>query len=241
MQMKPDKALGQWTESLIQQDDLPKGWYLPNRYPGERNQEDISNIIDEVLGYNDHIVTEEDRRYQFESDTVTSIDGRWRYIEHVETHTRVMIRLQRQRWRTPPEIRITGVIYLPYRPDDVITSQLLRELPIARIEANINKRLFNMERVSAITGNRISLPSGRHIKEREIAQKITPDPKQNPDFYHLVALQHEWLDTKGERNPAAEIARINDVPLSTAQGWLVKARNLGLLPPGRRGRRGNGN
>ncbi|NLA65193.1 MAG: hypothetical protein GX862_04580, partial [Leucobacter sp.] len=124
-------------------------------------------------------------------------------------------------------------------PGDSITSQLLRELPIARIEANINKRLFDMERVARITGDRIKLPSGRRIKEQEIAQKITPEPRQNPDFYQLVALQHDWLARHGERNPSAEIARINDVPLSTAQGWLVKARSLGLLPPGRRGRRGS--
>lgn len=99
-----------------------------------------------------------------ESELPETIDGRWRYIEHTATHTRVMIRLQRQTWRTPPEVRITGVIHLPRIPGDSITSQQLRELPIARI---------------------------------------------------------------------------NDVPLSTAQGWLVKARSLGLLPPGRRGRRGN--
>lgn len=59
------------------------------------------------------------------------------------------------------------------------------------------------------------------------------------NFYELAALQHDWLARHGERNPAAEMARTNDVPLSTAQVWRVKARSLGLLPPGGRGRRGN--
>ena len=235
----PDAPRSQRLDSLIRQEDLPEGWYLPDRYPGERDGEDISDTIDQVLGYDDSTVTEEQKRSQMESELPETIDGRWRYIEHTATHTRVMIRLQRQTWRTPPEVRITGVIHLPRIPGDSITSQQLRELPIARIETNINKRLFDMERVATITGDRIKLPSGRRIKEREIAHKITPEPRQNPDFYQRVALQHDWLARHGERNPAAEIARINDVPLSTAQGWLVKARSLGLLPPGRRGRRGN--
>ncbi|QOD93529.1 hypothetical protein IE160_11610 [Chryseoglobus sp. 28M-23] len=49
-----------------------------------------------------------------------------------------MIRLQRQMFAIPDEVRITGVIYLPWRPGNPITSQLLRELPTARIEAAIN-------------------------------------------------------------------------------------------------------
>lgn len=235
----PDAPRSQRLGSLIREEDLPEGWYLPDRYPGERDGEDISDTIDQVLGYDDWNNTEEHRQRQLESNVPETIDGRWRYIEHTPTHTRVMIRLQRQAWRTPPEVRITGVIHLPWRPGDSITSQQLRELPIARIEANVNKRLFDMERVATITGDRISLPSGRRIKECEIVEKITPDPKQNPDFYQFVALQHDWLARHGERNPSAEIARINEVPLSTAQGWLVKVRSLGLLPPGRRGRRGN--
>lgn len=75
------------------------------------------------------------------------------------------------------------MIHLPRIPGDSITSQQRRELPIARIETNINKFLFDMERVATITGDRIQLPSGRRIKEREIAQKITPEPRQNPVFY----------------------------------------------------------
>ena len=34
------------------------------------------------------------------------------------------------------------------------------------------------------------------------------------------------------------MAQLNGVALSTAQGWVTKARERGLLPPGRRGRAG---
>ena len=90
-----------------------------------------------------------------------------------------MIRLQRQLFAVPEEVRITGVIYLPWRPGDPITSQLLRELPTARIEAAINKRLFAMKRTETITGGKIVLPSGRKVSERDLLKPLG-DPKKVP-------------------------------------------------------------
>ena len=55
-------------------------------------------------------------------------------------------------------MRITGVAYLPWRPGVPITSHLLRELPTAKIEAAINKRLFALERVATVTGHRAGIP-----------------------------------------------------------------------------------
>jgi hypothetical protein len=223
-------------DGLLVQDDLPAGWHLANRFPGER-PDDASDEIDAVLGYNDQIATGEDRRAQLESEQNESIDGRWRYIEHEATATRVLIRLQRQLYAVPEEIRITGVIYLPWRPGDPITSQLLRELPTARIEAAVNKRLFAMRRTNIVTGGKIELPSGRKISERDLLKPLG-DPKRTPDFYELVALQHGRLAAQGDPNPSATMAEISGVALSTAQGWVAKARARRLLPPGRRGRAG---
>lgn len=223
-------------DGLLVQADLPDGWYLPDRFPGER-PDDNSAQIDEVLGYNDWITTDEERDAELASEQNQIIDGRWRYIEHAATHTRVFIRLQRQPYAVPEEVRITGVTYLPWRPGDPITSQLLRELPTARIEAAINRRLFAMTRVNTITGGKIVLPSGRRLSERDLLEPLG-DPKQTPDFYELVALQHGRLSANGDRNPSARMAEISQVALSTAQGWVAKARARGLLPPGRRGRAG---
>ena len=78
-------------DGLITADDLPEGWYLPDRFPGERD-DDASNEIDAILGYDDSLVTNEQRQSQAVSDENETVDGRWRYIEHTETHTRVMIR-----------------------------------------------------------------------------------------------------------------------------------------------------
>jgi len=232
---EPPPWANQSQDGLVDATDLPDGWHLPNRFPGERS-DDASAQIDELLGYNDWVNTEDQSQGEA-SDQNETIDGRWRYLEHEATHTRVMIRLQRQPFAVPEEIRITGVIYLPWRPGDPITSQLLRELPTARIEAAVNKRLFTMKRTETITGGKIVLPSGRKVSERDLLKPLG-DPKKVADFYELVALQHGRLTRTGDRNPSATMAEINGVALSTAQGWVTKARERGLLPPGRRGRAG---
>jgi len=223
-------------DGLLLQADLPVGWYLPSRFPGER-LDDASGEIDALLGYDDQAVTDEDQQAQLDSEQNEAVDGRWRYIEHIDTKTRVHLRLQRQMFSVPEEIRITGVVYLPWRPGDPITSQLLRELPTARIEAAINKRLFAIKRTTTITGGKIALPSGRKVAERDLLKPLG-DPKQTADFYELVALQHGRLTANGDANPSATMAKLSAVALSTAQGWVAKARTRGLLPPGRRGRAG---
>lgn len=236
MSTAPHRPGDQTYDGLLVQDDLPAGWYLPSRFPGER-PDDTSGEIDAVLGYDDQTVPEDDQQAGLDSEQDETVDGRWRYIEHSGTGTRVFIRLQRQMFAVPEEVRITGVIYLPRVPGDPITSQLLRELPTARIEAAINKRLFAMSRTTTLTGGKIELPSGRKVAERDLLKPLG-EPKQTPDFYELVALQHSRLSANGDPNPSATMAELNGVALSTAQGWVAKARTRGLLPPGRRGRAG---
>ena len=230
MSTTPHRPGGQTDVDLLVQEDLPVGWCLPGRFPGKR----ASGEIDALLGYDNQTFTDEEHVAPPDVEQNETVDGRWRYIEHARTKTRVYLRLQRQ-VAVPEEIRISGVVYLPWRPGDPITSQLLRELPTARIEAAINKRLFVVERT--ITGGKIELPSGRKVAERDLLKPLS-DPKQTPDFYELVALQHGRLTASGDANPSATMAELSGVALSTAQGWVAKARTRGLLPPGRRGRAG---
>lgn len=236
MPTAPHTPGDQTYDGLLVQDDLPAGWHLPSRFPGERI-DDASEEIDALLGYDDQAGDDSQSQARLDADANETVDGRWRYIEHSATATRVYIRLQRQMFNVPEEIRITGVVYLPWRPGDPITSQLLRELPTARIEAAINQRLFAMKRSHTLTGGKIELPSGRKVAERDLLKPLG-DPKQTPDFYELVALQHGRLTANGDANPSATMAELSGVALSTAQGWVAKARARGLLPPGRRGRAG---
>lgn len=220
-------------DGLLVQDDLPAGWHLPDRFPGER-ADDASAELDALLGYDDQAVTDEARQAQLDSEQNETIDGRWRYIEHAETRTRVYIRLQRQLYAVPEEVKITGVVYLPWRPGDPVSSRDVRSLPMAHIEASINERLFAMKRTVTVTGGKIVLPSGRKVSERDLLKPLG-DPKRTPDFYELVALQYGKLAAQGEEAPPVTMAKINGVADATARGWLVRARSRGLLPPGRRG------
>ncbi|MDR2567665.1 MAG: hypothetical protein LBC97_16750 [Bifidobacteriaceae bacterium] len=236
MPIAPPPADGAPNDELLVAADLPPGWRLPNHRPGER-PDAASAAIDRALSYDDWAATDGERRSQAESDQNETVDGRWLLIEHEATHARVLIRLQRQTHAVPEEVRITGVVHLPWRPGDPVTSQLLRQLPTARIEAAINKRLFAMKRETGARGGRVVLPSGRKVRERDLLKPLG-DPKRDPDFYELAALQHGRLAAQGDSNPTATMARISGVAQSTAQGWVAKARTRGLLPPGRRGRAG---
>ncbi|QTE30346.1 hypothetical protein [Pengzhenrongella sicca] len=221
-------------DELLVLADLPAGWDLLSRSAGKR-PEDASVELDAVLGYVDQTLTDEEPQAQRDPDRNGTAGGRWRYIRHTETKTRVYLRLQRQ-GAIAGEVRITGVVYLPGRPGDPITSHLLRELPTARIEAAINRRFFAATRTNPITGGEVELPSGRKVAERDLLKPLAP--KGTLDFYELVALQHSRLTANGDVNPSATMAELSGVALSTAQGWVAKARTRGLLPPGRRGRAG---
>jgi hypothetical protein len=81
------------------------------------------------------------------------------------------------------------------------------------------------------------------VKERSAAMlrrsalfKAPPGPKPD-DFYEKVAIAYERLSVRSNR-PAAEIAEAIEVPLTTVHRWVKRARQLGYLPPGQKGRRG---
>ena len=175
--------------------------------------------------------------------THNNIDhGRWYLIQHVETSTRVLLRVQRQfvMGQYPMgEIRITGITYLPEWAGDPVASPILRGLPTSKIEAAINRRQFAVTGTTWFQEGKLTLPSGRTLRSSEVIQPLG-DPKRTPDFYELVALQHTRLTDDGDPNPTATMARVSNVPLSTAQGWVARARRKVLTGRGgcRTGRQG---
>ncbi len=84
----------------------------------------------------------------------------------------------------------------------------------------------------------MTMPSGHVLRSADVMKPLG-NPKRTPDFYEVVALQHTRLIDDGEPNPTAKMAEISQIPLSTAQGWVARARAKGLLPPGRRGAPGD--
>lgn len=63
-------------------------------------------------------------------------------------------------------------------------------------------------------------------------------PDGSDQFYARAATQYLHLqDAGGDASPAQRFATLNAVPLSTAQRWLTRARELRMLPPTSPGRR----
>ncbi len=66
-----------------------------------------------------------------------------------------------------------------------------------------------------------------------------PGRKGHPsEFYEQLATRYKELRTKGERSPTRAIAQEMHYSRNTVAGWVKRARALGYLPPGRRGRPG---
>jgi hypothetical protein len=66
-----------------------------------------------------------------------------------------------------------------------------------------------------------------------------PGRKGHPrEFYEEVAGRYLELRRRGERAPTKKIAEERQYSRNTVAGWVRKARQLGLLPPARRGRAG---
>lgn len=224
---------------LLVPEDLPAGWQMPDASPIDPEQD--SAQLDAALRYEQWVDPAPglDRRLQSGHHN-NNDSGRWFLIQHVESSTRVLLRLQRQYLldeEPKGEVRITGIVYLPEWAGDPVASPMLRNLPTSRIEAAINRRQFAVTGNTRFEGGKITLPSGRTLRAGEVLQTLG-NPKRTPDFYEVVALQHTRLVDDGEPNPTARMAELSRVPLSTAQGWVARARRKGLLPPGRRGRAG---
>jgi len=223
---------------LLTPADLPAGWQMPD--PSPIDPEHDSTGIDEALRYDVWVDNAPGLNRKLRSDHNDPADGRWYLIQHVETSTRVLLRLQRQYvmdQRPMGEVRITGITYLPEWAGDPVASPILRELPTSKIEAAINRRQFTVTGTTRFQNGKMTLPSGRTLHSLEVMRPLG-DPKRTPDFYELVALQHTRLTDDGDPNPTATMARNSNVPLSTVQGWVARARRKALLPPGRRGRAG---
>jgi hypothetical protein len=152
---------------------------------------------------------------------------------------------------------------------DGVSSDRLRALPIARIEAALNSpdvgedvraRLDPIraqeaeQRLTAFFGEvapeahkplaaitELSDLPGTLAKLMKDQFKVrVPEGRTLPDsFYRHVAAVYSSA-AQWSRSPAVDVAEANDVPVSRVHRWVKEARRRGLLPPGQRSRKGTG-
>jgi hypothetical protein len=111
--------------------------------------------------------------------------------------------------------------------EGIVSAEVLRTIPIGRIEALANALLH---------------PHSTHQGWRDVARLpddlLLGSARSRPDeFYATVASTYRHLITASSR-PVAELADANEVPRTTAHRWVKEARRRGLLPPGRPGKAG---
>jgi len=172
-------------------------------------------------------------------------------------------------WRQEPALSGTVLVRLAVadggrlvlsglRVDGPPTAELLRSIPVGRIEAAANAQLSVVD--DRVVAEPVRWRDGRPPVTAELATRgwETTDPQQavrrpapapaareldegrrgRPDaFYRDVASTYRHLASASPR-PAAELAEANRVPVTTAHRWIKEARRRGFLPPGRPGKAG---
>lgn len=134
--------------------------------------------------------------------------------------TRVLVRIVEAK---DGRHRIAGL-----RLEGTVSAEVLRAIPIGRIEAAANAQLHPGAGTAPV----------RRVNAR-IAGSLRANAVQGyPDsFYEAVAAAYRQLVGASSR-PIGELAAANDVPVTTAQRWVREARRRGKLPPGHPGKAG---
>jgi hypothetical protein len=144
----------------------------------------------------------------------------WDLIENGETGRRLMLRMGLD----DTGVVITGV-YVP-GPHAIGIGEL-RSFPLAAIEAAVRARRGQSD--AAVAAMLAAGPDG------EEGPLGSPDGPNDRRFYGRLALRYLRIATESPR-PATDLAKAEGVTARTVQRWTSRARELGLLPPGRPGR-----
>lgn len=144
----------------------------------------------------------------------------WDLIENVETGRRLMLRMG----VGDAGVEITGM-YVP-GPSAIGIGEL-RKFPLAAIETAVRARS-----AQAATAVEAALAAGPDADEGPLGNPAGPNDTR---FYGRLALRYLRVAGRSHR-PATDLAREEGVTPRTVQRWISRARELGLLLPGRRGR-----
>jgi hypothetical protein len=139
------------------------------------------------------------------------------------------------------------------RIDGTPSAELLRAIPVGRIEAAANAQL------AAVEATRGTTPVV-HTRARPVTPPIAADlgwemvapalavPRAaadgparlrgRPDIFYREVADVYLTYAQASPRPACDLADRHGVPVSTAHRWVKEARRRGFLPPGRPGKSG---
>lgn len=126
------------------------------------------------------------------------------------------------------------------------TSELLRSIPVGRIEAAANAQLTTLDDNLVVTPRRrrrgasgsAARPGGGSGWEQPAVAPDAGRTRGRPDrFYAGIAAAYLDLASTSRR-PAVDLSHEHDVPVTTVHRWIKEARRRGHLAPGRPGKAG---
>jgi hypothetical protein len=132
--------------------------------------------------------------------------------------------------------------------DAPATAEMLRAVPLRSIEAVVNGSSDEAKAIRERMHRRVD-DVRRWFDKNVRTLPIAPSPSRRlrleiperrpygDDFYRTVAELYSQ-EAASTRAPAAAIADENRIPLRTVQGWILRARRLGLLAAGHQGKAG---
>ena len=153
---------------------------------------------------------------------------RWEELPGVELAVTAVRNIKGR--RVPTSISVTC--------DSGVDGELLRKIPLGRIEALLNADSSLLDRYIDGKQKARSLEETHQrlddFAEKHIYKLSIPSTGKYPDeFYKHVADAWQLLASQGSP-PAKRLAVVNNVPESTTNRWAKEARRRGFLPPARR-------
>ncbi len=148
-------------------------------------------------------------------------DGWYAWLDGTRDGVAVHVKFGR---RADGRLHIAGL-----RLEGAVSAEVLRSIPVGRIEAAANAQLVT--------------PGAKPRKTEAAVARIPDEFRDNavrgyPDaFYDSIAAAYRSLVATTSK-PVSELANANDVPVTTAQRWVKEARRRGLLAPGHPGKAG---
>lgn len=156
------------------------------------------------------------------------------------------------------QVRITvgaggRLVLTGLRIEGTPSAELLRAIPVGRIEATANAQLSVVDAPLGTTPvvNVRPRPVAPPVAEDVGWEMVGPElavaraahaaagrPRGRPDVFYRDVADVYLTFAQASARPACDLADQHGVPVSTAHRWVKEARRRGFLPPGRPGKSG---
>jgi hypothetical protein len=146
------------------------------------------------------------------------IEARWERSDGSRGHVLARFRLRNaERW------------YIATLRVNQPTSQLLRDVPLARIEAAANNADPQIREWMEKGMARETVEHARSVASKRVRLKRLAGRRLDDAFYAQVAAAYRDAVAHG-LPPAKTLAADSDTPLGTVNRWIARARECGYLP-----------